>query len=96
MVSFHVHTEEQHRDITEVVGISQVNGLLLAVWGFPSELHAMFIAERRAQSRHMNHSRRSIMKRWHTDMIQQRDTARYCAKRSRNFWATAGGSSIGP
>ena len=54
------------------------------------------IAERRAQSRHMNHSRRSIVKRWHANTIQQRDTARNCTKRSRNFWATAGGSSIGP
>jgi len=29
-------------------------------------------------------------------VIQQRDTARNCTTRSRNFRATAGGSSIGP
>jgi len=31
----------------------------------------------------MNHSRRSIVKRWHMGTIQQRDTARNCTKRSR-------------
>jgi len=69
--------------------------LLLAYGGFPS-LHALFIAESRAQPRHMNHSRRSTVKRWHTYTIQQRGTAHTCTRRSRNFWATAGGSSIGP
>ena len=69
---------------------------LLAYGGFPPSLHALFIAERRAQSRHVNHSRRGMVRRWHANTIQQRDTARNCTKRSRNFWATTGGSSIGP
>jgi len=53
--------------------------------GFPPSLHALFIAERRAQSRHMNHSRRGIVRRWQANTIQQRDTALNCTKRSRNF-----------
>jgi len=32
------------------------------------------------------------MKRWHTNTIQQRDTAHNCTERSQNFWDTAGGS----
>ena len=63
---------------------------------FPFELHVLFVAGRRVQKRHVNNSRRSIVRRWHTNTIQQRDTARNCTKRGRNFWATAGGSSIGP
>jgi len=49
-----------------------------------------FIAERRAQSQ------RGMVRRWHANTIQQGDTARNCTMRSRNFRATAGGSSIGP
>ena len=45
---------------------------------FPPCLHALFIAERRAQSQHMNHSRRSIVRRWHASTIQQHDTVRNC------------------
>jgi len=54
------------------------------------------LLQKGAQSRHMDHSRRSIVKRWHANMIQQRDTARNCAKHSRNFWVTVGDSTIGP
>ena len=51
-------------------------------------LRALFIAEiaeRRAQSRHMNHSRRGIVRRWNVYTIQQRDTVRNCTKRSRSL-----------
>jgi len=66
------------------------------IWRFPSEMHNLFIAEKRAQSRHMNHSTWAIVRHWHVNTIQQRDTARNCTKGSCNFWATAGVSSIGP
>jgi len=66
------------------------------IWRFPSEFDALFIAKGRAQSRHMNHSRWSIVKQWHTSTIQQRDKARNSTKCSRNFWATVSSSSIGP
>ena len=35
--------------------------LLLAYGGFPPSLHALFIAERRAQSQHMNHGIRGMV-----------------------------------
>ena len=68
--------------------------LLLAYGGFPPSLHAFFIAERRTELRHMNHSRRGVVSCWHANTIQQRDTACNCTKRSRNFWATAGGGFL--
>jgi len=64
-------------------------------WRFPSELHALFIAERRAQSRHINHTRRGTVRHWHANTMLQCDTARESTRCSRNFWANAGGSSIG-
>ena len=70
--------------------------VLLAYGGFPPSLHALFIVERLAQSQHMNHGKRGMVRRWHANMTQQRDTARNCTMRSRNFWGIAGGSSIGP
>ena len=65
------------------------------VWKFPSEFDALFVAEGRTQSRCVNH-RRGIVRRWHANTIQQHDTARNGTRRSRNFWATEGGNSIGP
>ena len=63
------------------------------VWRFPTELPCFVYCGKATQSRHTNHSRRSTVKRWHTNTIQQR-AARICTKRSRNFWDTAGASSI--
>jgi len=63
--------------------------MLLAYGGFPPG--CMLCLLRKGAHKH---DTRSTVKRWHTNTIQQRDTARDCTKRSRNFWATAGGSSI--
>ena len=52
-------------------------------------MHALFIAERRAQPRHMSHSCQGIVRRWHANAIQQRDTARNRTKCSRNLCAVA-------
>jgi len=57
-------------------------------WGCPP---TWFIAERRAPSQH-----HGTVRRWHANTMQHRGAARNCTMRSRNFRATAGGSSIGP